>query len=147
MKKINIAIIASEYHKNITDELLEHCLMTLKKKGVLESQITVVHIPGSLEIPLVAKKLAKKSIFDAIIALGVIHKGDTYHFELVANECARGCMNVSLEFQVPIIFEVLAVYKLEDARVRARRKRENRGVEAALTALRMIELMQRTSFA
>ncbi len=145
ISNIHIAIVVSNYHKNITNELLRHCLETLKKKGVSESQITVVRVPGSLEIPLVAKKLAKKSIFDAIIVIGVIHKGETYHFELVANECARGCMQVGLEYETPIIFEVLAVYNLEDARVRATRKKENRGVEAALTALRMIELMREIS--
>ena len=142
---ISIAIVVSSYHKKITDELLRHCLEALGKNGVGKNKVIVVWVPGSLEIPLVAKKLAKQGIYSAIIALGVIHKGETYHFELVANECARGCMNVSIQYEVPIIFEVLAVYNLEDARVRATRKKENRGVEAALTALRMIELMREIS--
>ncbi|MEK7617214.1 MAG: 6,7-dimethyl-8-ribityllumazine synthase [Patescibacteria group bacterium] len=135
---IRIAIVVSNYHKNITDELLRHCLTTLRQRGLANGQITTVRVPGSFEIPLAAKKLAKKKIFDAIIALGVIHKGDTHHFELIANECARGCMQVSLDMEIPIIFEVLAVYKLEDALARATRKRENRGVEAALAALKIL---------
>lgn len=141
--KIRIAIIVSSYHKSITDQLLKQCIATLKKKGVSEGQITIVHVPGSLEIPLVAKRLAKKGVYNVIIVLGVIHKGETYHFELVANECARGCMNVSLEYEVPIIFEVLAVYKLEDALERATRRQENRGVEAALAALAIIDSLAR----
>lgn len=138
---IYIAIIASEYHKNITDELLKNCVTALKRKRVEQNQIKIVRVPGSFEIPLLAKKLAKKGIFDAIIALGVIHKGRTHHFELIARECARGCMQVSLEYEVPIIFEVLAVYDLEDAIERATGKKGNRGVEAALAAVKMIKLM------
>lgn len=140
-----IAIIGSDYQKVITDALLNHCLVTLKKNGVKENQITITRVPGSLEIPLAAKKLAKKGIYDAIIALGAIHKGKTYHFELVANECARGCMNVSLEFEIPVIFEVLAVYDIKDALERATRKKENRGVEAANAAFRMVEVMEKIS--
>lgn len=132
---IRIAIVVSNYHKKITDELLKHCLATLRKKGAGRKKVTIVRVPGSLEIPLAAKKLAKKRVYDAIIALGVIHKGETYHFELIATECARGCMEVCLEYEVPIIFEVLAVFSLDDARKRAERK----GVEAANASLSIIE--------
>lgn len=145
MRQNQIAIIGSDYQKDITNALLKHCLTTLKKNGIRDNQITIIRVPGSLEIPLAAKKLAKKGIFDAIIALGAIHKGKTYHFELVANECARGCMEVSLEYEIPVIFEVLAVYDIQDAIVRATRKKENRGVEAALAALKMIEVVKKLS--
>ena len=109
-------------------------------------------MPGSWEIPLAAKKLAKKGGVDAIITFGAIVKGNTYHFEQIANECARGCMEVSLEYEIPVIFEVLAVYDLKDALERATRNKENeqsssgeqnKGVEAAKTCLEMIRLMRK----
>jgi 6,7-dimethyl-8-ribityllumazine synthase len=94
-----------------------------------------------LEIPLIAKKVAKRNTYDAIITFGAIIKGKTYHFEQIANECARGCMEVSLQYEVPVIFEVLAVYNIQDAIERATRREENKGVEAALTALQMIKVI------
>ncbi|HSW87778.1 MAG TPA: 6,7-dimethyl-8-ribityllumazine synthase [Candidatus Saccharimonadales bacterium] len=141
-KDINIAIISSSFRKEVTDNLEKHCLDTFAKNGIKDKQITIVHVPGSLEIPLIAKKLAKQHIYDAIITFGAIVKGKTYHFEQIANECARGCMEVSLEYEIPIIFEVLAVYDLQDAVDRATRESENKGQEAALTALQMINLLE-----
>ncbi len=139
--KLHIAIVGSTFHKEITEQLEKHCIATLTKNGVPFKSITVVHVPGSLEIPLAAKKLAKKGVFDAIIVLGIIHKGETYHFELVARECARGCMDVSLTYEIPVIFEVLAVYDIKDALKRATGKEINRGIEAALTALSIIKTL------
>lgn len=141
--KIKIAIVGSNFQKTITDTLEANCIKTLNQNGISKEQITVIRVPGSLEIPLAAKKLAKKSIYDAIIALGAIHKGDTHHFELIANECARGCMDVSLQHEVPVIFEVLAVYNIKDAIDRATREKENRGVEAALSALTTIDALSK----
>lgn len=142
-KRIRIAIISSTYRPEITQSLVKHCVETLKGKGVSEKQIDVVSVPGSLEIPLVAKKLAQKKKYDAIIAIGSVFKGKTYHFEQVANECIRGCMQVSYDFEVPVIFEVLCVYNPKDAIERATGTEDNRGVEGALSALHMIELMKK----
>ncbi len=142
-KRIRIAIVSSSFRKNVSAALLRNCIATLKKRGVPYSHIDVYRVPGSMEIPLVAKKLAQKGVYDALIAFGAIVKGKTYHFEQIANECARGCMNVSLEYEVPIIFEVLAVYNIKDAIERATRAKENKGVEAAHTALRMIKLISK----
>ncbi len=100
-------------------------------------------MPGSLEIPIIAKKLAQKNEYDVIIVFGVIHKGQTYHFELISAECARGCMEVSLQYGVPIIYEVLSVYDIKDARERALGIRQNKGIEAAETAIKMINLIQK----
>lgn len=141
MKKIDeirIAIVSSNFRKEVADNLEKHCIATLSIKGVKADQIDRFRVPGSFEIPLMVKKQAKKGIYDAIITFGAIVKGDTYHFEQIANECARGCMEVALQFEVPVIFEVLAVYKLKDAIERATRSKENKGAEAALTALEMI---------
>lgn len=143
LKKIKIAIISSNFRAEVSDNLEKNCLATFKSKGLKESQVEIFRVPGSMEIPLVAKILAKKKTFDAIITFGAIVKGKTYHFEQIANECARGCMEVSLQYEIPIIFEVLAVYDLKHANERATSKKENKGVEAALTALEMIEILQK----
>ena len=144
MKKyIHIAIISSSYRRQVTDNLVKNCLKTLRDKGLANKQINLFKVPGSLEIPLVAKKLAKKEKYDAIIAFGAVLKGKTYHFEQVSNEVVRGCMNVSYEFEIPVIFEVLCVYNRQDALDRATGNTDNRGVEGALTALKMIELMKK----
>jgi len=143
IKNIKIAIVSSSYRKEAADNLEKNCLKTLKNKGIKTSQVDIFRVPGSLEIPLVVKKLAKKNIYDAIITFGAILKGKTYHFEQIADECIRGCMDVSWQYEVPIIFEVLAVYDIKDAIERATRKEENKGVEAALTALEMIKVLSK----
>jgi len=141
IKDIKIAIVSATFHKTVTDNLEAHCLATLKEKGLEDSQIAITRIPGALEIPLMAKLLAKKKIYDAIIVFGAIHKGKTTHFELISTECARGCMDVSWEFEIPVIFEVLTVMDISDALERATREKENKGTEAALTALEMVRLI------
>lgn len=142
MQDINIAIISSSFREEVADSLEKNCIETLIAKGVQKNNIALFRVPGSLEIPLVAKKIAKKGTCDAIITFGAIVKGDTYHFEQIANECARLCMQVSYDFEIPVIFEVLAVYDLQDAVNRATRKKENKGIEAALTALEMIRVLK-----
>ena len=141
IKDIRIGIIGSEFREDVTVELEKRCIERLKKRGLSRRQIRVVRVPGSLEIPLVAEKLAAQKKYDALITFGAIVKGKTYHFEQIANETARGCMSVSLAYGIPVIFEVLAVYDPKDALERATRVRENKGVEAAETALSMIRIM------
>lgn len=142
-KDIRIAIVSSSFRKEVADNLEKNCLKTLKDNGLKTNQIDIFRVPGSLEIPLVVKKLAKKGIYDAIITFGAILKGKTYHFEQIANECIRGCMNISWQYEIPVIFEVLAVYDLKDAIARSTRKEENKGIEAALSALEMIKLLSK----
>ncbi len=141
IKRVRIAIIGSSFREEVTRELEKRCIATLERKGVPRANVDVFRVPGSMEIPLLAKKLAAKREYDALVVFGAIVKGKTYHFEQIANECARGCMDVSLQYEIPVIFEVLAVYDLADAMERATRKRENKGVEAAYSALRMIEIL------
>lgn len=142
IKNIKIAVVSSLFWPDIVSNLEKYCLEELKKNGVEKEQLLFVKVPGALEIPLVVKKLAKKDIYDAIIVFGTIIKGKTYHFELIANECARGCMDVSLQYEVPVIFEVLAIYDIQDAIDRSTLKEGNKGVEAALTALKMIKVLK-----
>lgn len=139
---MSIAIVSSSYRPEITDNLIKHCVRTLLENDLTKSQIAIFHVPGALEIPLVAKKLAQKKKYNAIIAFGAVFKGKTYHFEQVANECVRGCMNVSYEYEVPVVFEVLCVYDPKDALDRSTGIEDNRGVEGALTALKMIALLK-----
>lgn len=139
---MKIAIISSAFWEEIVTNLENECIATLEKNGVSKDDIKKIRVPGSFEIPLTAKKLAQTNTYDAIIAFGAIHKGDTYHFELIANECARGCMDVMLAHQIPVIFEVLAVYDIADAVKRSQPNSAlNKGTEAAQAAIKMIELL------
>lgn len=135
---IKLAIVVAEYNREYTKNLEKKCLETLKSNGLNENQIDVCHVPGAIEIPLKCQRLAITKKYDAIIALGMVLKGDTYHFELVANECARGVMDVMLKYDIPIIFEVLACYNKEQAAKRASDDDYNRGIEAAVAALGVI---------
>lgn len=143
LKDIKIAIVSSSFRQQVSDNLEKNCLTTLKKAGLSDSQIDMFRVPGSWEIPVVAKILSKKGIYSAIITFGAVVAGKTYHFQQIANEVARSLMKISLQYEIPIIFEVLAVYNLKDAVERATRKKGNKGVEAALTALEMIRLMSK----
>lgn len=141
IESIRIAVVSSSFRIEVADNLERKCLETLGKKGLNKDQITIIRVPGALEIPLVVQKLAKTQRYDAIITFGAIVKGKTYHFEEIADECIRGCMNASWQYEIPVIFEVLAVYNFQDALDRATRTKENRGVEAALSAMAMIEVL------
>lgn len=145
IKNIKIAIVSSMFQKEVTDNLEKNCVATLKEKGVMDKDIKIVHVPGSLEIPLVVKMLAMQKNYQAVIALGAIHKGKTYHFKQIANECIRGCMDVSWQYQIPVIYEVLAVHDIQDAIERATRDKDNRGRQAAITALEMVKIMKNSN--
>src|SRR5579863_9005173 len=131
LRQIRIAIIRAEYNAEITHSLHEKCLQGLREGGIPEDHIECYSVPGCFEIPLVAQRLAALKQFDVLIALGAVIRGETLHFELVANECARGVMAVSLKHNVPIIFEVLATKNRRDAVERAANNRLNKGFEAA----------------
>src|SRR3989344_6620817 len=141
LAKAKIAIVRAQFNGQLTESLEKHCLATLLDHGLKKDQILQFQVPGSLEIPIVAQNIAKAKKADIIIALGVVIKGDTYHFEIVINECARGCMDVALKFNIPIIFEVIPVYNLAQAKKRAGNNNQNKGREAALAALKMLNVM------
>lgn len=143
MDKAKIAIVSSSFRQEVANNLEKNALETFEKNGVGKDQIKIVRVPGSLEIPLAVKKLAKSGEYQAIITFGAIVKGETYHFEQISNECARACMDISLQYEIPVIFEVWSVYKLEHAIERATRKQENKGVEAAETTLEMIRVLEK----
>ncbi len=142
-KDIKIGIVSGVFWEDIVGNLEKHCIEALSRKGIENTQIDIVRVPGSFEIPLAVKKMAEKNIYDAVITFGAIHKGKTYHFELISNEVARACMNLSLEFGIPVIFEVLAVYNIQDAIDRSTQIKDNRGAEAGNAALSMIEALSK----
>ena len=142
VSRFRIAIVRSEYNREITLSLEKKCVETLLEAGVPEKNIRVFAVPGCFEIPILAQRLATQKRWDAIIALGAVIKGDTYHFELVVNECARGIMDVSLRHGVPIIFEVLATYNKRDAVRRAGNNKSNKGIEAAQAALSLLATLR-----
>lgn len=137
-----IALIRGEYNSEITQSLEEKCLQGLEEAGLDRRQVECYSVPGCLEIPIFAQKLAAQKRYDLLIALGAVIRGDTLHFELVANECARGVMEVSLKFNIPIVFEVLATYNHRDAARRAGNNRLNKGFEAARAAVAMLAALE-----
>lgn len=135
VSRFRIGIIRGEYNPKITMSLEKKCVETLLASGIPKKNIRNFAVPGCFEIPILAQRLATQKKYDALIALGAVIKGDTYHFELVVNECARGIMDVSLRHDIPVIFEVLATYNERDAARRAGNNKFNKGIEAAQTAL------------
>ncbi len=142
-KRLRIAVIRAEYNPEITRSLEAKCLQGLKEAGIPAGQVDCFAVPGCFEIPLLAQRLAVRRRYAVLIALGAVIRGGTLHFELVANECARGIMEVSLKHGVPIIFEVLATEKRRDALRRAGNNRFNKGFEAAEAAVRMLSALSR----
>jgi 6,7-dimethyl-8-ribityllumazine synthase len=136
--RLRLAIIRAEYNRDITLSLETKCVQALREGGIAAKHIDLYSVPGCFEIPLVAKRLAELGRYDALIALGAVVRGDTHHFDLVANECARGIMQVSITHDVPIIFEVLATYHRRDALRRAGSNDFNKGLEAARSALSLL---------
>jgi len=140
-ERVRVAIIRADYNAEITSSLEAKCFETLVAGGIPEPRIDRFVVPGCFEIPIMAQRLAQSKRYTIMIALGAVVRGDTYHFELVADECARGVMNVSLKYDVPIVFEVLAVYHLKDAVKRAGADGMNKGIEAAATALALLKVL------
>ena len=140
--KARIAIVASSFNDYITKALLYACLKELQRQGLSENKITTVWVPGAFEIPVTALKLARRKDIDAVICLGAVLRGDTYHFEVIANECARGIMEASLLTAKPVIMGVSTTDTVAQAQARAGQKGNNKGHDAAQAALEMIALLK-----
>ena len=136
-----IGIVASKFNEFITKRLLNACLEELHQCGVKREHVTTVFVSGSLEIPVVALKMAKKKNIDAVICLGAVIRGETYHFEVVANTAADGIAQVALLTSKPVIFGILTTNNEDQAYKRSELKGTNKGREAAVTALEMIDLL------
>ena len=135
------AILVTRFNGFITESLLNGATDALKRHGIKESQMKIYYVPGAYELPLVAKKLAQTGECEAIIALGAVIRGGTPHFDYVAGECAKGLGQVSLDAAIPVTFGVLTTDSIEQAIERAGTKAGNKGAEAAMTALEMVNLL------
>ena len=134
------AILVARFNSFIVESLLDGALDTLKRHGVDEKDIEIVRVPGAFEMPIAAQRMAAQNKYDAIIALGAVIRGGTPHFEYVAGECVKGLSQVSLNANIPVAFGVLTVDSIEQAIERAGTKAGNKGGEAAITALEMVNL-------
>ncbi|OGQ97047.1 MAG: 6,7-dimethyl-8-ribityllumazine synthase [Deltaproteobacteria bacterium RIFOXYD12_FULL_57_12] len=134
-------IIVSRFNSFIAERLLEGALDALQRSGASADDIEVARVPGAFEIPLVARKMAGSARFDAVICLGAVIRGATSHYDLVANEAAKGIAQVGMETGVPVIFGVLTTDTIEQAIERAGSKAGNKGSEAAMTAIEMVNLL------
>ncbi|SFD57657.1 6,7-dimethyl-8-ribityllumazine synthase [Paracidovorax konjaci] len=140
-KKLHIGIVQARFNESITDALAAACREELLALGVQEKHIRHVRVPGALEVPLALQALAEQDEYDALIALGCIIRGETYHFELVANESGAGVTRVSLDTQTPIANAILTTENLEQAVARQTEK----GRDAARVAVEMANLLEELS--
>jgi 6,7-dimethyl-8-ribityllumazine synthase len=135
------ALIVGRFNHFVVDALVEGAIDVLRRHGVPDGQITIIKAPGAWELPLIAKTVALKGEYDAIIALGAIIRGGTPHFEFVASECAKGLGVVQLEHNIPVINGVLTTESIEQSIERAGTKAGNKGGDAALCAIEMIDVL------
>ena len=136
------ALVVSRFNSFVVESLVDGALDTLDRHGeVNEQDITLVRVPGAYELPVVAKKLAEQKKYDAIIALGAVIRGGTPHFDFVAGECNKGLAQVSLDYGIPVAFGVITTDSIEQAIERSGTKAGNKGAEAALGALEMVNVI------
>jgi 6,7-dimethyl-8-ribityllumazine synthase len=136
-----LGIVLGRFNSFIGDALLSGAIDVLSRHGVDTNNITVVNVPGAFEIPLAVKKMAASGKYDGVIALGAVIRGSTPHFEFVAGECVKGLSAVQLDTGVPVGFGVLTVDTIEQAIERAGTKAGNKGAEAAMTVVEMVNLV------
>jgi 6,7-dimethyl-8-ribityllumazine synthase len=141
-KGLRFGIVAARFNDFITSRLLDGAIDALLRHGAADSDIEVLKVPGSYEIPLAAKMLAKSKKFNAIICLGAVIRGATPHFEYVSAEVSKGVASVSMETGLPVIFGVLTTDTIEQAIERAGTKSGNKGWDAALSAIEMANVMK-----
>ncbi|HEY9148959.1 MAG TPA: 6,7-dimethyl-8-ribityllumazine synthase [Gammaproteobacteria bacterium] len=134
-------IVVGRFNSFVVESLVEGAVDTLKRHGAKVENIEIIRVPGAYEIPLAAKRMAMGGKYDAIIALGAVIRGGTPHFEFVAGECSKGLAQVMMEYNVPVAFGVLTVDTIEQAIERAGTKAGNKGVEATLSAIEMVNLL------
>ena len=138
------AVVASRWNEDVVDTLLEGARRAFTRHGIPDERVSVVRVPGAWEIPVLAAQLARTGSYAAIIALGCVVRGETRHYEHVADQCARGLMRVALDHGVPVLNGVLAVEREADALARAGGAQGNKGEDVALAAIEMANLMTRT---
>lgn len=141
-KGLKTAVVVSRFNDFIGERLLDGAVDTLLRSGAADADIEVVKVPGSFEMPVIAKTLAKSGNYDAIICVGCVIRGSTPHFDYVAGEAAKGIARVALDYECPVSFGVITADNLEQAIERAGTKSGNKGRDAALTAIEMANLIK-----
>jgi 6,7-dimethyl-8-ribityllumazine synthase len=139
---MKIGIVAGRFNDFIVENLISGAIDCLVRHGASESDIEMIRVPGAVEIPLAAQRMAKADKYDAIVALGAVIRGGTPHFEYVAGECSKGLAQISLQFDIPVAFGVLTVDTIEQAIERAGTKAGNKGAEAAMSTIEMVNALR-----
>ena len=139
---LKVGIVVGRFNEFITGKLLTGAIDCLVRHGANDADITVAWVPGAFEIPLVAKKMAAAGKYDAIICLGAVIRGATAHFDYVCAEVSKGIATVSLQYDTPVSFGVLTTENIEQAVERAGTKAGNKGVDAAMAAIEMVDLLK-----
>ncbi|WP_296590576.1 6,7-dimethyl-8-ribityllumazine synthase [Methylophaga sp.] len=141
-KGIRVGIVAGRFNDFIVDNLIAGAVDTLLRHGATEKDIEIARVPGAVEIPLAVQRMGKTGKYDAIIALGAVIRGGTPHFEYVAGECSKGLGQLTLQLDIPIAFGVLTVDTIEQAIERAGTKAGNKGAEAAMGMIEMVNVLR-----
>ena len=145
LSRLRFGVIQSEFNDFVTDRLLAGALQAFDEAGVKRSQLEIVKVPGSFELPVAAKKMAQTGRFDAIVCIGCVLRGETSHYDYVCSETARGIQLAQLDVGVPVGFCVLTCDTKEQAMARAGKKESNKGYAAGLGAIQMAQLMRKYS--
>jgi len=140
-KNKKFGIVVSRFNDFITKKLVEASIDTLLRHGAKDTEIEVAWVPGAFEVPLVAKKMAGSKKYDAVICLGTVIRGETPHFDYVASEVAKGIAQVGLDANIPTIFGIITADNIEQAIKRAGTKEGNKGKDAAISAIEMVNLL------
>jgi len=142
VRDARFAILAGRFNELIVSRLIDGAVDVLKRHGAAETDLELFRAPGAFELPLLARRLAQAGRYDGLVVLGTVIRGETPHFDFVCSECASGLNRVSLEFDLPIGFGVLTCDTVDQALARAGGKAGNKGVEAALATLEMVNLLR-----
>ena len=143
VRDARFALLVARFNSFVVESLLDGAIDTLKRHGAEEKNLHIIRVPGAFEMPLAAQRLAANGDYDAIIALGAVIRGGTPHFEYVAGECTKGLSQVMMQHNVPVSFGVLTVDTIEQAIERAGTKAGNKGAEATMSAIEMVNLLKK----
>ena len=143
IKGVRIGLAVARFNSFVVESLLDGAVDTLKRHGSEDGDLEIVRVPGAFELPLVVQKMATSKKYDAIVALGAVIRGGTPHFEYVAGECVKGLATAMMQNDIPVAFGVLTVDTIEQAIERAGTKAGNKGAEAALSTIEMVNLLRK----
>jgi 6,7-dimethyl-8-ribityllumazine synthase len=136
-------VVASRFNDFMTKELVSGCIDALVRHGASEQDLTVTWVPGAFEIPLIAQKMAKTKAYDAVICLGTVIRGATPHFDYIASQVSKGIANVSADTGIPVVFGIITADTIEQAVERSGTKDGNKGSDAAVTAIEMVNVLEK----